>query len=87
MKRKPDYTKVTQWFAEKMRLKLVANKQRKTHWSKFSTDEFLYERLRDECKELKRAIKDGGDIISEAVDVANFAMMIADNKRHEEETK
>ncbi len=41
----------------------------------------LLRRLNDECTELTRAIQDGGspdEIVLEAADVANFAMMIAD---------
>ncbi len=34
--------------------------------------------LEEEVRELKRAIRDGGDLGEEAADVANYAMMIAD---------
>lgn len=42
---------------------------------------YLRRRLRQEVEELCRAVDEGRtkDILSEAADVANFAMMIADN--------
>ncbi len=52
----------------------------KTHWSR-STDAYLMRRLVQETKELRNALKKGDakEIGREAADVANFAMMIADN--------
>ena len=66
-------------FARLMRDKLRANKH-KAHWSACS-DSWLMSRLWDEHAELLGAIARGTDdeIISECADVANFAMMIADN--------
>ena len=39
----------------------------------------LFVRLREEADELLMALRDHGDVQKEAADVANFAMMIADN--------
>lgn len=47
-------------------------------WSKCRTD-WLTERAVVEVEELRQAAQYGGDILGEAADVANFAMMIADN--------
>lgn len=49
-------------------------------------DRWLLKRLRQETTELRRAIddKDYPRIISEAADVANFAMMLADRARRRE---
>lgn len=51
----------------------------KTHWRNY-TPAWLYNRLRQEVGELDRALVDGDPerVRSEAADVANFAMMIAD---------
>lgn len=38
----------------------------------------LFDRLTDEAKELRRALNGRGDVVDECVDVANFAMMVAD---------
>jgi len=70
------------WFAEKMEEKLLEN-DRKSHW-KGCSDKWLLNRLRQETGELKRAIGsklDSEQVAREAADVANFAMMIADNAR------
>ena len=66
-------------FAEKMVLKLEKNRH-KQHWSVCDTI-YLFDRLFTEVVELKEALdgKPVEDIISECCDVANFAMMIADN--------
>ena len=81
--------KPVRWFAEQMERKLKANDY-KEHWSECE-DEWLIERLGDECAELHRAYrsnrlpsnraKQQQCIIDEAADVANFAMMIADKAR------
>jgi len=79
-------------FAKHMIAKLEANRA-KGSWEQCSV-EYLLDRIGDEIKELREAIYgvsawgwDGEDpidetsakrIISEAADVANFAMMIAD---------
>jgi len=40
---------------------------------------WLLNRLKQETAELERALASGKNIVKEAADVANFAMMIADN--------
>ena len=66
-------------FATIMRMKLSKNNH-KSHWSE-SDNECLLGRMSEEITELKEAIASGDRdrIIFEAADVANFAMMIADN--------
>lgn len=64
-------------FALLMEKKLQANEQKGT-W-KESSIKYLFSRLEDEVAELRNAIAyPSGDIIGEASDVANFAMMIYD---------
>lgn len=67
------------WFAKQMELKLKANDHKK-HWHEMHMD-YLIERLYQESQELWTAIISGNasDIVQEAADVSNFAMMIADN--------
>jgi NTP pyrophosphatase (non-canonical NTP hydrolase) len=65
-----------------MEQELAAN-DHKGGWSHMSTAALL-RRLRQELGELAKAIADGKDekvVASEAGDVANFAMMIAENYR------
>lgn len=66
-------------FAQAMELKLRLN-DHKTHWSNM-TQRYLSQRLSQEREELRRACRRGdpAEILSEAADVANFAMMLADN--------
>ena len=71
-------------FASIMEDRLAAN-DHKTHWDGSSLD-WLLERLKDEVEELEAVIAEGDlsmdvEISHEAADVANFAMMIADNVR------
>lgn len=69
-----------QWFAKQMESKLRKN-DHKLHWSQINTG-YLTARLYQEYQELLEAIRDGKppvEIAEEAADVANFAMMIADN--------
>lgn len=71
------------WFAQQMELQLSAN-DHKGGWNKCEYD-YLINRLEEEIEEL-RALEGIPDIstaqvIREAADVANFAMMIADNAR------
>jgi len=77
-----------QWFAEQMEAALRRN-DHKTGWAGCDQD-YLLDGLDQEVKELDRAcerfdpktakrIATNDEIIGEAADVANFAMMIADN--------
>ena len=80
---------VVQWFGEQMEEELAGN-DHKTGWDGMSFG-WLSRRLGQEFRELKRRLPHGhgltveqaNEIISEAADVANFAMMIADNARQE----
>lgn len=67
------------WFAKQMERKLIAN-DHKPHWHREET-EWLLHRLVEEVKELLNAVymEPTVNIIDEAADVANIAMMIADN--------
>lgn len=82
-----NYQKPLDWFRGRMAAKLgMAKNLRKRTWHK-DMNEDLLSRLREETDELGDALADefhGGKaerekIIDEAADVANFAMMIADN--------
>ena len=64
-------------FAREMEKKLREN-DHKSHWSG-REQEYLFTRLMEEAGELHAAYLD--TIVEEAADVANFAMMIADNSR------
>jgi len=66
------------WFAEQMEQQLKAN-DHKGGWEG-CTFYYLEKRLNEEVKELVDATK-FEDVIREVTDVANFAMMIADNAR------
>lgn len=73
------------WFAQQMEAKLRAN-DHKSGWEGMSWEDLIY-RLRDETIELGslfdkstgKVLGGSNDIIKEAADVANFAMMLADN--------
>jgi hypothetical protein len=78
------------WFAQEMEGKLRAN-DHKGHWDGCRFD-YLSRRLAEESEELNKAIlassgqitltrAEADRIIHEAADVANFAMMIADNAK------
>lgn len=70
-----------QWFAERMELALRRNRH-KGGWKKeYYT--YLFDRLGEEAKELSASLCEPfpEKTIYEAVDVANFAMMIADLKK------
>jgi NTP pyrophosphatase (non-canonical NTP hydrolase) len=69
-----------QAFAAVMEAKLKENDGTKSHWSK-SDFAWLLERLREEVDELEAALEEGNpiEIMREAADVGNFAMMISDN--------
>ncbi|WP_134705152.1 hypothetical protein [Ammoniphilus sp. YIM 78166] len=80
---------VLEWFAEEMEKKLQEN-DHKAHWSEADGD-YLISRMEQEMDELMKAMIDvqfgNGDpiqVIKEAADVANFAMMIADNMREDQ---
>jgi len=66
------------WFANEMERQLEAN-DHKSGWQYYTLKQLL-RRLKQEVGELERAINVGKlDVVEEAADVANFAMMIADN--------
>lgn len=68
-------------FAEGMIWKLAKNRH-KAHWSTIDCD-YLFDRLKEEVQELAGSRSGQVDgIIDECYDVANFAMMIADNIRN-----
>jgi len=73
--------KALQRFGNDMYLKLRENCH-KSHWSTVD-QQWLLNRCMEELKELQDAVNDSdhGEIVREAADVANFAMMIADNAR------
>ena len=73
-------------FADAMESKLEKNRHKgdREGWLK-DTPRALFERLKQEVDELHAALADGTDVesvLSEAADVANFAMMIADSYRN-----
>jgi hypothetical protein len=71
------------WFAQQMESKLIEN-DHKESW-RHMTYRDLQRRVGEELDELWKAIFLGeGDVISEASDVANFCMMIADNWRNQD---
>lgn len=70
------------WFARGMERELQKN-DHKGGWE-YCKPSWLLRRLRAETNELERAVKGKKDwetVLSEAADIANFAMMIADNAR------
>lgn len=70
------------WFAEQMELQLRAN-DHKGGWQGHESGE-LFDRLHEETDELAECLGDNEyteDTVKEAADVANFAMMLADNAR------
>jgi hypothetical protein len=68
-------------FAEAMELQLRKNGW-KGHW-RYCTGTYLFNRIRGEVNELSRA-STAEERLKEAADVANFAMMIADNAKRRE---
>lgn len=68
-----------QRFAEQMEQKLFEN-DHKADWLTETVGDLLV-MLRDECRELREAVECGTsmEIVREAADVANIAMMIADH--------
>jgi NTP pyrophosphatase (non-canonical NTP hydrolase) len=71
------------WFAGRMQEKLNANSH-KCGWKNEGL-QYLSMRLTQERKELTEAFKSGDKerVIKECADLANFAMMIADNFNNE----
>ena len=67
---------VTYSFRSKM-IEVLNLNNYKGSWKKCS-NEYLIRRLEEELEELKTA-KNEEDIVKEAIDIANFAMMIWDN--------
>jgi len=67
------------WFAERMETRLRVNDYTR-QWKEKSFD-YLLERLFEEAFELEKSGEEPGEAIDDAADVANFAMMIADNTR------
>jgi NTP pyrophosphatase (non-canonical NTP hydrolase) len=78
-----DTREEVRWFAVQMEAKLKEN-DHKGGWDNCQY-RYLLDRLREEVDELIQAFwdqeKTTEDIVSEAADVANFAMMIADKTR------
>ncbi len=72
------------WFANQMEFKLKRNA--KGGWDECDIH-FLLKFLKREVAELEKSISFGNksDVIKEAADVANFAMMIADISREEKQ--
>lgn len=73
MKPRPE----VEWFAEKMEERLSDN-DHKAGWENCSFTELLF-RLKDEVGEVEYALINRDNIVYECADVANFAMMIAEN--------
>jgi len=71
--------KEVRWFADRMEAKLRAN-DHKGGWAKGYAEYFLC-KMNEEFKELLEALESGNYEagISECVDLANYAMMLADN--------
>jgi hypothetical protein len=72
-----DMRKELKWFAEIQEAILKENDD-KEHWCNCSNTN-LFKKLMDEVAELYIAIEEDDMIIEECCDIANFAMMIADN--------
>jgi len=70
------------WFAVKMMNQLDKN-SRKTHW-RFMPQDYLLNRLTEQSIKLHKELRIGGsrlEVIRRCSNVANYAMMIADNER------
>ena len=85
-KKLPSYKQVVNWFSQRMIAKLDSKRGRKFGW-RLETSVCLLDRLEQELKELKDEMCIGKcvgklnkqKLINECADVANFALMIADN--------
>ena len=85
-------TEAVEWFSVAMMEKLSRPKNlAKEHWRRFSF-QYLFNRILDESEELNTELLNLQNyyeanrlekVIDEAVDVANIAMMVADNARYE----
>lgn len=72
--------KTLEWFLFRCLEKLRRN-SKKAHWREAKQD-YLLQRIREETNELMIALmEEPENVIAECADVANFAMMIADNHR------
>lgn len=71
--------KELKWFVNQMEKKLRENDY-KSGW-KYENEMYLWERLNEEIAELGNAVGKS-NIIDECLDIANFAMMIANNRRN-----
>ena len=84
-----NYTSDVIWFKHRMLKQLSANSH-KGGWTDLS-DFYLFKRLVEEVEELQDVLMSGKalpeDVINEAADIANFAMMIATAARRREKTK
>ena len=72
-------------FAADMRRKLRKNSHKKSWKDPDVSVWYLFDRLEEEVKELKEALRKGlpeTEIIDECADVGNMAMMIADKVRN-----
>jgi len=89
----PKCRPVVIWFAEWMEVKLEEN-DHKGGWDDMGFPE-LIERMKDEIQELESVIDKNIDdpviraraVLRECADIANFAMMIADNVKLQEPPK
>ncbi len=79
---KPEQIRAIEKFIYDMVNKLEENSH-KGGWEKCDMT-YLYHRAAQEIEELKEALFNRKRVVSECADVANFAMMIADNIRREE---
>lgn len=76
------YTEIINKFAEYMKRELE-NNSKKGGWE-YLPDSYLLKRLYEEIRELESLVVDDStasyeEVMTEASDIANFALMIADN--------
>ena len=77
-----DYSFVVEPFTEAMKAKMTANSHKGDMWKNEMTADALLVRVQEELNELVQAVAYGVDpefVLAEAADVANMAMMVADN--------
>ena len=78
---KSEVGKTINWFGRRMQLKMEARKDKHPDGWRVVPQSFMYRRLAEEVGELAEAMikcATSAEVINEAVDVANCAMMIAD---------